>query len=173
MRYVVTVAGREMTVELDGAVVRVDGVEVPAQLEGDPGAGPLVLTMDGARHRIRVVPGEAPGVYTLGSAGWSLPVEAMDERRRAIRTLLRATARPTGPAPLVAPMPGLIVRVHVRPGDAVAAGQPLVVMEAMKMENELRATAAGVVSTVAVLPGTAVEKGTVLVTLGSPPGDTA
>lgn len=173
MRYVVTVAGREMTVELDGAVVRVDGVEVSAQLEGDPGAGPVVLTMDGTRHRLRVAPGDVPGAYTLGSAGWSLPVEAMDERRRAIRSLLRATARPTGPAPLVAPMPGLIVRVHVRPGEVVAAGQPLVVMEAMKMENELRATAAGVVATVAVQPGAAVERGTVLVTLRASAGETA
>ncbi|MBM3885848.1 MAG: acetyl-CoA carboxylase biotin carboxyl carrier protein subunit [Gemmatimonadetes bacterium] len=86
---------------------------------------------------------------------------------------MRATARPSGPTPLVAPMPGLIVRVHVRPGDVVAAGQPLVVMEAMKMENELRATAAGVVRSVAVLPGAAVEKGTVLVALDAPGADGA
>jgi pyruvate carboxylase subunit B len=55
----------------------------------------------------------------------------------------------------------------------VAAGQPLVVMEAMKMENELRATAAGVVRSVAVQPGAAVEKGAVLVALGAPEGDGA
>jgi pyruvate carboxylase subunit B len=60
-------------------------------------------------------------------------------------------------------MPGLIVRVNVSPGDAVQAGQGLVVMEAMKMENELRAPAAGTVKTVMVEPGKAVEKGTVLV----------
>jgi len=97
-------------------------------------------------------------------------VEALDERRRAIRALIGASARPVGPAPLVAPMPGLIVRVHIRPGDVVVAGQPLVVMEAMKMENELRASAAGVVQSVSVLPGAAVEKGAVLVSLGAPDG---
>jgi pyruvate carboxylase subunit B len=59
-------------------------------------------------------------------------------------------------------MPGLIVRVNVNPGDTVAQGQGLVVMEAMKMENELRAQAAGTVKSVNVKPGTAVEKGTVL-----------
>ena len=60
-------------------------------------------------------------------------------------------------------MPGLIVRVSVAPGEQVQAGQGLVVMEAMKMENELRAHAAGTVKTVLVEAGKAVEKGTVLV----------
>ena len=62
-------------------------------------------------------------------------------------------------------MPGLIVRVTVAPGDAVEAGQGVVVMEAMKMENELRAVSAGRVKSVEVSPGAAVEKGTLLVAL--------
>ena len=76
-------------------------------------------------------------------------------------------ARSTGPAPLIAPMPGLLVRVNVQPGDEVQVGQPLVVMEAMKMENELRSTASGIVGSVRVQPGVAVEKGAVLVELRS------
>ena len=76
-------------------------------------------------------------------------------------------AAPSGPAPLVAPMPGLVVRVNVAPGDAVQPGQPLVVMEAMKMENELRASAPGRVRRVLATPGTAVEKGAVLVEVDS------
>jgi pyruvate carboxylase subunit B len=60
-------------------------------------------------------------------------------------------------------MPGLIVRVQVAVGDRVLAGQGVVVMEAMKMENELRAPAAGVVRLVNAVPGTAVEKGTRLI----------
>ena len=62
-------------------------------------------------------------------------------------------------------MPGLIVRVNVQVGDTVQAGQGLVVMEAMKMENELRATAAGKVKSVAGVRGTAVEKGALLIEL--------
>jgi pyruvate carboxylase subunit B len=62
-------------------------------------------------------------------------------------------------------MPGLIVRINVVPGDTVEAGQGVVVMEAMKMENELRATSAGKVRSVDVAPGTAVEKGALLVSL--------
>jgi pyruvate carboxylase subunit B len=62
-------------------------------------------------------------------------------------------------------MPGLVVRVNVQPGDEVQAGQGLVVMEAMKMENELRAPAAGRVRAILAAPGTAVEKGAVLIEL--------
>ena len=69
------------------------------------------------------------------------------------------------PAPLVAPMPGLIVRVNVEVGDSVSAGQGLVVMEAMKMENELRAAGAGKVKSVHAKPGEAVNKGALLVEL--------
>jgi biotin carboxyl carrier protein len=63
-------------------------------------------------------------------------------------------------------MPGLVVRVNVQVGDQVQPGQPLVVMEAMKMENELRSTSAGVVRAVRAQPGEAVEKGAILVELG-------
>jgi pyruvate carboxylase subunit B len=60
-------------------------------------------------------------------------------------------------------MPGLVVRVQVEAGQNVAAGAGVVVLEAMKMENELRATVAGTVRTVRVRAGEAVEKGQVLV----------
>ena len=58
-----------------------------------------------------------------------------------------------------------MVRINVEAGDPIRAGQPLVVMEAMKMENELRSTSDGVVRAVRVQPGEAVEKGTVLIEL--------
>ena len=63
---------------------------------------------------------------------------------------------------LVAPMPGRVVRVMVRAGDQVAAQQPLIVIEAMKMENELRSATAGVVVDVRVAEGALVESGAVL-----------
>jgi pyruvate carboxylase subunit B len=92
-------------------------------------------------------------------------VEALDERTRAIRDLSDASERTSGPRPLVAPMPGMIVRVLVAVGDEVKAGQGLVLMEAMKMENELRAASAGRVRSIAAVPGTAVDKGAILVEL--------
>ncbi len=63
-------------------------------------------------------------------------------------------------------MPGLVVRVEVEPGQQVTAGAPLVVLEAMKMENQLAAPAAGTVTEVRVRPGATVEKGAVLVVIG-------
>ena len=68
-----------------------------------------------------------------------------------------------GPARLEVPMPGRIVKILVKPGDEVARGQGLVIVEAMKMENELKATRAAVVAAVRVIEGQGVEKGAVLV----------
>jgi pyruvate carboxylase subunit B len=109
--------------------------------------------------------GPTRGRYTLWLDGYRYEVEALDERSRAIRELAGASAPPSGPAPLVAPMPGMIVRVAVQVGEVVQAGQSLIVMEAMKMENELRATTAGTVKAVFAQPGTAVEKGAILLEL--------
>ena len=76
-----------------------------------------------------------------------------------------ASAPGTGPRSIVSPMPGRIVKVLVKAGDTVAAHQGLVVVEAMKMENELRAPRAGRVTSVNVVDGMSVEARAVLVTL--------
>ncbi len=168
MRYVVTVAGRELEVVVDESGMTVDGVRVAAHLEGDhqtaagTGVG-AILTIDGRQHRLVARPGEGRGSYDLQLDGRRLAVEALDERTRAIRAHAKAAA-PTGAAPVIAPMPGLIVRVGVAVGDQVEAGQAVLVMEAMKMENELRAPGAGRVKAILVQPGVAVERGAVLVT---------
>ena len=90
-------------------------------------------------------------------------VEALDERARAIRDLSGGAQAAPGPRVLRAPMPGLVVRVEVVVGDQVDAGQSVVVMEAMKMENELRSPTAGLVTSVRAVAGAAVEKGAILV----------
>jgi biotin carboxyl carrier protein len=165
VKYFVTVNGTEQVVTLDGEGVHVDGTSVRAHLGDVEGTPIKLVTIGDTVHRVLVRRGDRRGTYTLSIDGHRYQVDALDERARTIRELSGAAAGPAGPAPLVAPMPGLIVRVHVNVGDAVQAGQGLVVMEAMKMENELRATAAGIVKTVAVAAGTAVEKGTVLLEL--------
>ena len=88
-------------------------------------------------------------------------VEVLDERRSRMRSVAgRLTT--TGPQIVVAPMPGKVVRILVKAGDEVKEGQGLLVVEAMKMENELKAAKAGRVKQVAVLEGVAVEGGAVL-----------
>jgi len=166
MKYVVDVGGRSVVVELDGETARVDGAELRVGLTDLVGTPLALLTIGDVVRRVGVGRGSRRGKYTLSIDGRRFAVEALDERTHAIRQLSAAVAPPAGPAPLVAPMPGLIVRVNVAAGDTVQAGQGLVVMEAMKMENELRAAAAGVVKAVRVAPGTAVERGATLVELG-------
>ena len=165
MKYVVDVSGERATVSLDAGQATVGDAVVSVRLDASDGSPARIVRIGDGVHRIVVRRGDRRGRYTLWIDGFRHEVDALDERTRAIQDLAAASAGPRGPAPLVAPMPGLIVRVNVSPGDSVIAGASLVVMEAMKMENELRASAAGVISAVHVSAGMAVEKGTVLVEL--------
>jgi pyruvate carboxylase subunit B len=143
----------------------VDGSLLGAHLADIDGTPIHLVTINNEVHRVAVQRGSERGVYSLWIGGYRFDVEALDERTRTIREMTAEHAAPVGPAPIVAPMPGLIVRVEARVGEQVRAGQGLIVMEAMKMENELRAQASGTIKAVHVAPGTAVEKGTVLVEL--------
>jgi pyruvate carboxylase subunit B len=154
-----------VTVDLSPDGIRVDGAPVIAHLEEVEGTPIVLLNLGGTLYRLAVQRGEARGRFAIWSDDHRFEVEALDERRRAIQELTGAASANAGPAPLIAPMPGLVVKVNVKPGDQVQSGQPLVVMEAMKMENELRSVSTGVVSAVRVQPGAAVEKGVVLVEL--------
>ena len=163
MKYVVTVNGERIEVALDAGNAAVDGESAPAhiaQLEGTP---VRLVTIGNRVHRVIVRRGETRGQHTLSIDGHRYDVEALDERTHTIRQLSAASAAPTGPAPLKAPMPGLVVRVSVAVGDTVSAGQGLVAIEAMKMENELRCVAGGRVKAVHASVGQPVEKGALLV----------
>jgi biotin carboxyl carrier protein len=165
MKYVVIVNGTRLDVARDGDGIRVGDRAVRAHLADVDGTPVKILTIGDAVHRVVMQRGDGRGRYTIWVGGHRYEVEALDERASAIRDLSGEGTRAVGPAPLVAPMPGLIVRVNVQVGDVLQPGVPVVVMEAMKMENELRAQTAGVVSAVRVQPGAAVEKGAVLVEL--------
>jgi pyruvate carboxylase subunit B len=165
VRYIVQVGASRVELTLAGDEVAVDGERLRAHITEVEGTPLRQVVVGDEVHRVVVRRDGGRGRYTLWIDGYRYEVEALDERTRAIRDMSAATAVASGPAPLVAPMPGLIVRVNVEPGDTVDAGQGLIVMEAMKMENELRAPAAGTVRRVSVAPGTAVEKGALLVEL--------
>jgi pyruvate carboxylase subunit B len=165
VKYIVTVNGIRYTVERDGDQVALGDTEAAATLEQVGDTPVRLVTIGTAVHRVIVKHRVGKGAYQLWLDGHVYDVEALDERARAIRDLSAAAAGPAGPAPLVAPMPGLIVRIAVAEGDTVQAGQGLIVMEAMKMENELRAPGNGTVRRVTVATGTAVEKGTILIEL--------
>ncbi len=165
MKYQVTVGDADVEIELDGDVATVAGASHVVHLAEVEGTPVRMVTIGDEVHRVISRRGASRGRYTLWIDGFRCEVEALDERTRVIRALAGVGRGPTGPAPLIAPMPGMIIRVAVQVGDLVEPGQGLVVMEAMKMENELRATAAGTVKAVLAVPGTAVEKGAVLLEL--------
>ena len=164
MRYHVTLGGRTVEVEVDGDRVTVGGVEVTATLSPLPGT-PLRQLLVGGRSVAVAVDPAGGGRWALTRRGERWEAEVVDERTRHIRSLTGGAEGAKGPAALRAPMPGLVVRVLVEPGQAVAQGAGLVVLEAMKMENELRATTQSVVKSVAVRPGATVDKGQILVEL--------
>lgn len=165
MKYFVKVGDEEVEVHVDGDTVTVNGETHRAALSSVAGTPVSLLRLDDEVRRVVARSGDSRGRYTLWLDGFRFETEALDERARTIRELTRASAAASGPAPIVAPMPGMIVRVSAQVGDQVQPGQGVVVMEAMKMENELRATAAGTVRAVLVTAGTAVEKGAVLLEL--------
>lgn len=168
MIYRVSVGERDFVVEVGSAGVVVDGERVEADLQS-LGAGPVhSLSIDGRAYRV--------AADRVGSERWIVDVdgerseaEAVDERTAIIRELSGAAGERLGPRPIVAPMPGLVVRVEVEPGQVVEAGQSIVIVEAMKMENDLVAEADGVVAAVHVEPGQTVDKDQLLVDLSAPP----
>jgi pyruvate carboxylase subunit B len=172
MKYFVTVEGREVVVDVDGDRVTVEGQPARAELRVVPGTPLRQLVVDD-RSFVLAVAGRGRGSWVLGRRGEEWEVEVLDERTRHIRALTGAGKGRRGGDTIRAPMPGLVVRVLVEPGEQVEAGAGMVVLEAMKMENELRAAGPGVVETVRVEPGMAVEKGEVLVELAEEPGEPA
>jgi pyruvate carboxylase subunit B len=171
VRYHVTLRGRTYAVDVDGERVAVEGRPVAVDLAALEGSPVRHLVLDGASWTVVAEPGAVRGRWRLTLSGLSaVDVEVVDERTRAIRALAGATGGTRGPEPLKAPMPGLVVRVEVAEGDTVEAGAGVVVMEAMKMQNELRSPARGVVRRVLVAPGAAVERGAVLVEFGEADG---
>jgi acetyl/propionyl-CoA carboxylase alpha subunit len=166
VKYIVQLNDDRKTVSIEPDGLRYEQDQaVSAELADVEGSPVRMIKLGTNVYRVVVEKLQGRGKFTLWVDGYRFDTEALDERTRSIRDLSAAAAGPTGPAPIIAPMPGLIVRVNVNPGDEVVAGQGIVVMEAMKMENELRATADGTVRSVEVVAGTAVEKGALLVAL--------
>jgi len=163
MKYHVTVNGRSYEVELDTARVIVDGVAHRATLAEGSGTLERLLSLDGRPYPIAMW-SAGRGSWTVLEAGERFEVEALDERTAHIRSLAKEFGGHVSPMALKAPMPGLVVQVLASQGQKVVEGTSLIVLEAMKMQNELKATVTAVVESVAVTPGAVVEKGEVLIT---------
>lgn len=159
-----------------------DGVLAQRQvlLDGEPaeiglraaGRGRFVLETGGARSRVvlePLEPGDAGARHReVIVDGFRFDVEVESERIAALReraTRGRAAGAHSGPLEVKAIIPGKVVNVSVAPGDAVTAGQQLLVVEAMKMQNELRSPRDGTIDRVGVAPGVNIEVGDLLVVI--------
>ena len=171
MRIEIEVGGRRRQVTLrredDHWRVEIDGREVAVSVveTGDRWS----MLIGTASHDIRFEP--APGgellVHVNAIAVPLVVVEQPGSQKPRVKAARGGVAAGSdaGPRAVVAPMPGRIVKVLVQPGEAVQARQGLVVVEAMKMENEVRAPHAGIVADVRVREGSSVEANAVLVVL--------
>jgi pyruvate carboxylase subunit B len=167
VRYHVTLRSRTYVIDVAGGAVTVDGERLEAHAAAIPGTPLLHLLL--GKESWTVACQQLDGRrWALGAAGERVEVEVQDDRSKQIEVLTGQGRKPAVGGVVKAPMPGLVVRVEVTEGQAVELGEGLVVVEAMKMENELRAPHKGVVEAVHVKAGDRVEKGTALVTLSSP-----
>lgn len=130
-----------------------------------PEPGVYSIMMDGRSYEARVE--HAPDMMIVVVAGHRYEIRVIDPRRW---TRSGAVGAGSGPQHLTAPMPGRVVRLLVGPGDEIVAGQGLLVVEAMKMQNEIAAVRGGQVSEIRAGAGDVVEPGSVLVVL-TPPGE--
>jgi biotin carboxyl carrier protein len=174
--YDVEIGGRVRRVEIertgDRLFVSVDGRRSAADVTVINGVWSLILSSDSPAgaprrsHEVAIIeqpPGS--GKLTVHVDGRTVPVTigTQDKRsRRGRDAMADLSANNSAPQQVTAPMPGKVVKLLVRAGETVAASQGVVVVEAMKMENELRAPKAGTVAEIKVVEGASVEAGAVL-----------
>jgi biotin carboxyl carrier protein len=164
LKFRAELAGETIPVEVTGGGgrYRVAVGDAASDVDAHPVAeGMWSILIDGQSHVVDV--SEEDGVALVEVDGESYAVRVEEETRYIIRT--RGGKADAGGQVLRAPMPGKVVLIEVAVGQAVAAGDGLIVLEAMKMENEFRASAAGTVVEIRVEAGQAVNPGDVLVVI--------
>ncbi len=170
MKYHVEIDGGELVLELVERKGRTYAVH--PDLPGGEAVVDLAAVRDSGSYSLLIGDASVPVVaaggmdgltLVLGSETWHAAVR--DEREQLARAAESVAGGRAGGGLIRSVMPGIVRDVRVATGDTVANGAPLLILEAMKMENEIRADADGVVTAVHVTPGTAVAKGDPLVTL--------
>lgn len=164
MKYFATSSDKEYVIEVqnsDGRLsVRLG--EKPVEIDLSQIADGHIFSMlrDGKSYQL-FVERNARG-YDVTVNGRKHVVELEDEKSRRVRKVIKADAQSQGQVELKSPMPGLIVKVHVEEGQKVARNDSLLIIEAMKMENEIRATSPGTVKEILAKDGDSVDKDTSL-----------
>jgi len=167
VKYFATINERTFQIDIDHhGRITVDGVEMLADMQAVGDRSLYSLLLDNISYEIVLEPEvDQRNSYGLLVGGLRYLVKVQDERSRRLSLADRSIRAPAGELAVKAPIPGLVVKVSVTSGQVVAEGEPLVILEAMKMENELRAPRGGTVHEVRAVPNMQVALGQVLVTL--------
>ena len=165
MRYATTLNGQTYLIEInDDRRVVVGDREYAVDFESVSGQPVFSLLIDGHSYEAYIYPDEDGWQVLLQGDLYTVSVE--DEREKRLRAAAGAVVSAgSGEFHLKAPMPGLIVAVPVADGQAVKKGDNLVILESMKMQNELKCPRDGTISRVKAKPGDSVEQNQVLVTI--------
>lgn len=164
MKYITTVENKEYVVEIvDEHHVTVDGKTYAVDFESVAGQPVFSLIADGKSHEAYVAAGEDHWQVLL--RGHLFPVTVEDEREKRLRSAAGGGVAETGEFNLKAPMPGLVVAVPVSEGQDVKKGQVLLILESMKMQNELKSPRDGKVHRIKVKAGESVEQKQTLLSL--------
>jgi biotin carboxyl carrier protein len=171
--------GDSYRVEIDGGVfevefldregkILVDGVEMTLDIQPKAVPDHYSLLLDNRSVVLAVEPTESANQYRIHAGGYDFDADVVSRREAYLREFLRAAGVGFRHGRVAAPMPGLIVKVEAAENDLVQERQGIVVMEAMKMENEIKAPVSGRLKALHVTPGQAVEKGQVLFEIEQP-----
>lgn len=157
MKYITTVEGKQYLVEIiDEKHISLDGKVYTIDFESVSGQPVYSLIVDGKSHEAYVQQGD--DLWQVLMRGRLYPAKVEDEREQRLRAAAGGGVAETGEFHLKAPMPGLVIAVPVSEGQEVTKGQVLLILESMKMQNELKAPRDGKVSRIKVKPGESVEQ---------------
>jgi biotin carboxyl carrier protein len=156
MKIDVVVNGQERTLHLEPSRFEFNGLAREYSLEAS-GPGIFSILIEGRSYQATIL---APGIIQVNEQIFS--VELFDPRELRARSTAGASH---GRQNIVAPMPGKVVRLLAAVGDAVQAGQGLIVVEAMKMQNEMKSPKAGIVIEMKTKPGATVSAGEILLVI--------
>jgi len=163
--------------------IQIDGTEIDVQIDrnneitvqGKPGYVIDLIEVDKNRYSLLIngsshsmtLERKNEGKFIANINGKEYQCTVEDERSKRLREFIADTAGTDGPVEITAPMPGMVIDISVTEGETVNENQPLVVLEAMKMENEIRSIIKGDIQTIHIKTGQAVEKGQKLITIKS------
>jgi biotin carboxyl carrier protein len=157
MKYITTIDDKQFTVEIiDEKHVTVDGKVYEIDFESVSGQPVYSLIVDGRSHESYIYQGDDN--WQVLMRGRLYPVTVEDEREKRLRAAAGGGVAETGEFHLRAPMPGLVVAIPVTEGQSIKRGQVILILESMKMQNELKAPRDGTVGRIRVRPGESVEQ---------------